>query len=295
MIVKKRTDIEYLSDHFADYGIKLIYDPANRKGADNVMGIFFEEQPLMWELFRDEIKKTTRFSQGVIDFLDVGTGSGFWAIVVAKNIGGIVHALDISKRAILTAKKNAKINDVTINFKNEAYSYSSASPESVKAIYLNPPYHIYPLEIEGFIPLHARGGPLGFEELTNQLRISNKLLSKDGKIFFHHMCLGKDEPEFVRLIQEVIEEGPEIQYVNIFPPMSTRDFLEEVYEGKFKNFIHATSHKYPRIFFCDGVITKGGSKVISSKLLDRRLVKGKTWSDRILLHKFILTLYLNGR
>ena len=50
--------------------------------------------------------------------LDIGTGSGFIAIILKKFINDCkVEAWDISKEALKVAKKNAKTNNVDIDFK----------------------------------------------------------------------------------------------------------------------------------------------------------------------------------
>jgi len=52
--------------------------------------------------------------------LDIGTGSGCIAVSLAKNLkNSIVTAFDISTEALETAKKNAKKNNVTIDFRKE--------------------------------------------------------------------------------------------------------------------------------------------------------------------------------
>ncbi|WP_117884007.1 peptide chain release factor N(5)-glutamine methyltransferase [Aureibaculum luteum] len=49
--------------------------------------------------------------------LDIGTGSGCIAISLAKKCPNTkISALDVSKNALTTAKENAKVNDVDINF-----------------------------------------------------------------------------------------------------------------------------------------------------------------------------------
>lgn len=44
--------------------------------------------------------------------IDVGTGSGCIAITLAKRLGSRIIAIDISKRALATARKNAELNGV---------------------------------------------------------------------------------------------------------------------------------------------------------------------------------------
>ena len=73
--------------------------------------------------------------------LDIGTGSGCIAISLAKNLKNTqVFALDISGKAIETAKKNAEINVVDVYFINcnilETYDLN----QKFDLIVSNPPY-----------------------------------------------------------------------------------------------------------------------------------------------------------
>ncbi|MDE5422972.1 peptide chain release factor N(5)-glutamine methyltransferase [Ancylomarina sp. DW003] len=77
------------------------------------------------------------------NILDIGTGSGCIPIVLAHNIAGAnVSSVDISEGAIVIAKENAVLNNVTINFhlrnflKWEKYSWE----KSFDIIVSNPPY-----------------------------------------------------------------------------------------------------------------------------------------------------------
>ena len=54
-----------------------------------------------------------------LNVLDIGTGSGCIPICLAKNLNQAkLSTADISAKAIETAKKNAKLNDVEISFYN---------------------------------------------------------------------------------------------------------------------------------------------------------------------------------
>lgn len=70
-------------------------------------------------------------------FLDVGSGYGFISIVLAKflNIAGV--AVDVNRRAIKLAEENAKLNKVSVSFK-ESNIYECVS-DSFDLIITNPP------------------------------------------------------------------------------------------------------------------------------------------------------------
>lgn len=280
----------YYADSYVGHGIRVQFDPIDRTRTDlddNVMGIYHEEQVLDWELFREEIGRAVQSKPGTVDFLDVGTGSGFWAIIVSRHFGGKIIAIDRSVRAVETAWRNALLNDVTgLEIRNEAYCRASAPAGAVKAIYLNPPYHIYPKQLEPSIPLHARGGPYGFEEFKSQLLIAKDQLAKGGKIFFHHMCLGTDKPEFERFIPEIVD-GASILYYNVFHPIQTTDFLSAVYGTRFNDFTAQISKRFPKLFFCDGSISIDEKSEFSSKRVAEPLLKGRTWDCRVVLHREI--------
>ena len=70
-------------------------------------------------------------------FLDVGSGYGFISIVLAKflNIAGV--AVDVNRRALKLAEENAKLNKVSVSFK-ESNIYVCVS-DSFDLIITNPP------------------------------------------------------------------------------------------------------------------------------------------------------------
>lgn len=152
--------------------------------------------------------------------LDIGTGSGCIAIALAKNIpGSEVYAIDISEKALETAKKNAEINNVKVNFIhgdilkiNDLGQLSTTHfqlPTFFDIIVSNPPYvrnlekaEISPnvLEYEPHLALFVDDtDALLFYRKIGEL--SKKNLSPKGKLYFEiNQYLGK---ETFQLIEEL--------------------------------------------------------------------------------------------
>lgn len=64
------------------------------------------------ELMVEEALKLASHATGPLTIADVGTGSGCIAITLAKKLEFKIKAIDISKRALATAQKNAELNGV---------------------------------------------------------------------------------------------------------------------------------------------------------------------------------------
>jgi release factor glutamine methyltransferase len=79
----------------------------------------------------------------VASILDVGTGSGCIAISLKKHLPGFeVSAIDISADALITAKENAELNDVEIDFiqADVLHLKSEIEHPTFEIIISNPPY-----------------------------------------------------------------------------------------------------------------------------------------------------------
>ena len=74
--------------------------------------------------------------------LDIGTGSGCIAISLKKNLPAFkVSAIDISADALQTAKGNAELNQVEVNFiQQDILNYSTFEIPKNQIIISNPPY-----------------------------------------------------------------------------------------------------------------------------------------------------------
>jgi len=273
---------------FAD--IELAVDPIDRdrtEDSDNAMAIFYEEQPFMWEFVKDEIERSLTESSGNIDFLDVGTGSGIWALLVTQNTKAeSVVALDKSSRAIKKAQNNKKRNNLDFELREEFYNISTVPHRSCKVMGLYPPYHLYPAEVALDIPQHARGGIHGQQVLKEQLAVMNYHLADNGSIVFNQMCLGDENgPAYTSYIPRMVEESS-LYYTNILEPMRTDEFLSGVYDQKHKEYREETADEYPMVYYTTGWIRRDGKEEIHE--LDHNInLHGRSWEDRIKLHKEI--------
>lgn len=119
--------------------------------------------------------------------LDIGTGSGCIAITLAKELNINVDALDLSNEALTTAKENARLNNVQINFmKKDILTEKLDSKYDV--IISNPPYIEYGDEVDlqtKYEPQNAlfadNKGLIFYEEIIKK---SKKYLNKGGIIAF---------------------------------------------------------------------------------------------------------------
>lgn len=90
---------------------------------------------------QSQSQSSTAKSQKLI--LDIGTGSGCIAISLAKMLPKTqVYALDISEKALVVAKENAKINDANITFIQDDILTMTKTMTQTKfdIIISNPPY-----------------------------------------------------------------------------------------------------------------------------------------------------------
>ncbi|MCF6280551.1 MAG: peptide chain release factor N(5)-glutamine methyltransferase [Flavobacteriaceae bacterium] len=134
--------------------------------------------------------------------LDIGTGSGCVAISLAKNLKNTeVWALEISKDALKIAQKNAKLNNVDVNFLNKDILTLKTLPQQFDIIVSNPPYVRMQekqeiknnvLDNEPHLALFVDdNNPLLFYDKIADIAIKN--LTKNGVLFFEiNQYLGEE-------------------------------------------------------------------------------------------------------
>ena len=142
-----------------------------------------------------------------IKILDIGTGSGCIAISLAKNIPNAqVSAIDISDKALATAKENANLNQVAVAFIQRNILETNNLEQQFDIIVSNPPYvrNLEKVEIkpnvlanEPHLALFVEDNDaLIFYRKIAELAIKN--LTPEGKLFFEiNQYLGKETVELL--------------------------------------------------------------------------------------------------
>ncbi|MBZ4043125.1 peptide chain release factor N(5)-glutamine methyltransferase [Flavobacterium hibisci] len=139
--LKKEVPIQYLLGKTNFYGLDFEVN-------ENVLIPRPETEELVdWIINENKILDKTK----KLKILDIGTGSGCIAISLAKNLPNAeVYAMDVSKRAIETAKKNARNNNVKIIFILKSVLELEILKSNFDIIVSNPPYvrHLEKQEIK---------------------------------------------------------------------------------------------------------------------------------------------------
>ncbi|WP_395051744.1 peptide chain release factor N(5)-glutamine methyltransferase [Flavobacterium sp.] len=153
-----------------------------------------------------------------LKILDIGTGSGCIAISLAKNIPNAqVFAIDVSEKALATAKKNAEINKVNVYFIKKNILETDDLEQKFDIIVSNPPYvrELEKQEIkknvldnEPHLALFVKDNDaLIFYRKIAEL--AQKNLSQNGQLFFEiNQYLGK---EMIDLLEKMSFKNIELR------------------------------------------------------------------------------------
>ena len=142
-----------------------------------------------------------------LNILDIGTGSGCIPVSLAKEIpNSKVSSFDISEEALKLAKKNAKINQVKVDFQKVNILEMEKLDESYDIIVSNPPYvrelekkemHKNVLNFEPDTALYVKDeDPLLFYKKIAELAVM--ALHSDGALYFEiNQYLGEETKSLV--------------------------------------------------------------------------------------------------
>lgn len=164
------------------------------------------EELVEWIVVESRKSKVDRMK-----ILDIGTGSGCIAISLAKNLPNAeVFAMDISEKALATAKKNAELNTISVNFICadilKLLTFDFLPSTKLDIIVSNPPYvrnleksEIKPnvLEYEPHLALFVEDTDalLFYRKIAQQAKQN---LSENGMLFFEiNQYLGKETVELL--------------------------------------------------------------------------------------------------
>ncbi|KAF2332451.1 peptide chain release factor N(5)-glutamine methyltransferase [Flavobacterium daemonense] len=129
--LKKEVPIQYLLGKTSFYGLDFEVN-------ENVLIPRPETEELV-EWIINENKKADKSKE--LKILDIGTGSGCIAISLAKNLPNAkVYAIDVSKKALDTAKRNAINNKVEVTFMLKNILELDILKSDYDIIVSNPPY-----------------------------------------------------------------------------------------------------------------------------------------------------------
>jgi len=129
--LKKEIPVQYLLGKTSFYGLEFEVN-------ENVLIPRPETEELV-EWIIENNSKIEKFND--LKIFDIGTGSGCIAISLAKNIPNAeVFAIDVSEKALATAKKNAKKNGVNVTFLEKNILETDDLEQQFDIIVSNPPY-----------------------------------------------------------------------------------------------------------------------------------------------------------
>ena len=190
--LKQEIPVQYLLGKTSFYGLDFEVN-------ENVLIPRPETEELVEWILKSQ---KSRVESQKIHILDIGTGSGCIAISLAKNLpNATVFAIDVSEKALATAKKNAENNSVNVTFINQNILETEDLGQQFDIIVSNPPY-VRNLEKEEIKKNVLDNEPhlALFVEDNDALifykkiaELAQKNLSENGKVYFEiNQYFGKE-------------------------------------------------------------------------------------------------------
>jgi release factor glutamine methyltransferase len=129
--LKREIPVQYLLGKTSFYGLEFEVN-------ENVLIPRPETEELVDWILENQKSK---FDSQKVKILDIGTGSGCIAISLAKNLPNAeVFAIDVSEKALATAKNNTSLSKVEVNFINQNILETEDLKQEFDIIVSNPPY-----------------------------------------------------------------------------------------------------------------------------------------------------------
>lgn len=185
--IEKNYPVQYLIGHVNFYGYKI---NVNKK----VLIPRFETETLV----EKTIKYIKKYKLTKGSLIDLGTGSGCISIVLKKELEHLnISALDISKKALTVAKKNAKQNKADITFIHDnIYKFNPINKYDI--LISNPPYVKETDKVSENIKYEPKkaiyANDSGLEYYKHIIKTCRKYLNKKNIIAFE---IGYDQGEFL--------------------------------------------------------------------------------------------------
>jgi tRNA1(Val) A37 N6-methylase TrmN6 len=170
--------------------------------------------------------------------LDIGTGSGIYAILAAKKTNRVV-AIDINERALAFARFNAKLNRVfeKIEFRKVDINETDLN-EKFDLVISNPAIIPTPSNSKFFI--HSDGGPLGTSMSYGIIEKIPKLVKRNGKLQIFCTSLS-DINGNLDIVQFISDNFSKSQYKFCFTELYQPSL--EIFPNLVDSFKHEHNHE----------------------------------------------------
>lgn len=296
----------------SEVSIRIESDPITEPRWDRVLPILEEEQVFMCRMMAPLLQQ----SRG-LRVLDVGTGSGVFAICAAK-LGCSVTAIDISPRAIRFARHNAALNNVPVTKADQSPKPGEIRLQHIDfrelqdsgeydVVVLAPPYN--PTCPRVLPALHASAGVLGQDCFLEQLPFAGRQLKAGGVCIGNQMLLADHtgKPLWESDLKTAFPDGKTTFKRIITQDRPVGDFLRSQYStfldpkqelcpsaSDVTSYIeeHSKDHRFALIYFEITKATQPSASLAESSIEVREIVDGalppQIWKERELLHRRII-------